>query len=69
MLTHVVAATHRRNADVALYTLRSIRAIDATRVEAKYSYRVTRTTCEGTALLETERVGNETFIRRIRANC
>ncbi|MGJ7509857.1 hypothetical protein [Variovorax sp. GT1P44] len=49
--------------------IRSIRAIDANLVEAKYSYRVSRTACEGTALLETEQVGDATFIRRIRANC
>ncbi|MDM0109610.1 hypothetical protein QTH97_32140 [Variovorax sp. J22R24] len=49
--------------------IRSIRSIDASVVEAKYSYRVSRTTCEGTAIVETERVGQETLIRRIRANC
>ncbi|MDM0109954.1 hypothetical protein QTH97_33945 [Variovorax sp. J22R24] len=49
--------------------IRSIRPIDASLVEAKYSYRVSRTTCEGTAIVETERIGRETFIRRIRANC
>ncbi|MDM0032109.1 hypothetical protein QTI33_08155 [Variovorax sp. J22P271] len=49
--------------------VRSIRPIDATLVEARYSYRVSRTTCEGTAFVETERVGRKTLIRRIRANC
>ncbi|MDM0032240.1 hypothetical protein QTI33_08865 [Variovorax sp. J22P271] len=49
--------------------VRSIRSIDASVIEAKYSYRVSRTTCEGTAFVETERVGRETLIRRIRANC
>ncbi|MDM0028335.1 hypothetical protein QTI27_27680 [Variovorax sp. J31P216] len=49
--------------------IRSIRPIDASVVEAKYSYRISRTTCEGTAFVETERVGGATLIRRIRANC
>ncbi|MDM0050407.1 hypothetical protein [Variovorax sp. J22R115] len=49
--------------------IRSIRSINASLVEAKYSYRVSRTTCEGTAIVETERVGQETLIRRIHANC
>ncbi|MDM0035709.1 hypothetical protein QTI33_26490 [Variovorax sp. J22P271] len=49
--------------------VRSIRAIDASVVEAKYSYRISKTRCEGTAFVETERVGRETLIRRIRANC
>lgn len=49
--------------------VRSIRPTDTGLVEAKYSYRVARTTCEGTAIIETERVSQETLIRRIRANC
>jgi limonene-1,2-epoxide hydrolase len=49
--------------------LRSIRPINATHVEAKYSYRVSRTTCEGTAIVETEQVRQQTLIRSIRANC
>jgi hypothetical protein len=49
--------------------IRSIRPIDARLVEARYSYRVSKTTCEGTAIVETERVSQETLIRSIRANC
>jgi hypothetical protein len=48
---------------------RSIRPIDARLVEAKYSYRVSTTTCEGTAIVETQRVSQETLTRSIRANC
>jgi hypothetical protein len=50
-------------------SLRSIRLIDASLLEAKYSYRVSTTTCEGTAIVETQRVSQETLIRSIRANC
>jgi hypothetical protein len=50
-------------------SLRSIRPIDERRVEARYSYRVSRSTCEGRAIVETERVAREVLIRRIRANC
>ncbi|MDM0078626.1 hypothetical protein QTH90_29760 [Variovorax sp. J2P1-59] len=49
--------------------IRSLRAIDDRRVEARYSYRVSRTTCEGTAIVETQRVGQQILIRSIRANC
>lgn len=49
--------------------IRSIRPIDARRVEAKYSYQFSTTTCEGTAIVETQRVSQETLIRSIRANC
>jgi hypothetical protein len=49
--------------------VRSIRPLDARRVEVKYSYRVASTRCEGTAVVETQRTGNETLIRRILANC
>jgi len=49
--------------------LRSIRQIGANVVEAKYSYRVTRTVCEGTAIVETETGRGRPLIRRIRANC
>lgn len=49
--------------------LHSVRALDAHRVEAKYSYRISRRTCEGTAIVETERLREKTLIRSIRANC
>ncbi|WP_076999956.1 hypothetical protein [Variovorax sp. KK3] len=49
--------------------LQSVRQIDADRVEARYSYRATRTPCQGVAIVETERVMDQTLIRRIRANC
>ena len=49
--------------------IRSIRSTDDGLVEARYSYRYSTTTCEGTALVETEQVGGGTLIRRIRANC
>jgi hypothetical protein len=49
--------------------VRSIRQIDAQAVEARYTYRATRTVCEGVALVRTERIGGQTVIRSIRANC
>lgn len=49
--------------------LRSIRKVDKNRVEARYSYRVSKTRCDGTALVETESVREQTLIRSIRANC
>lgn len=49
--------------------IRSIRAVDGNHVEAKYRYRATRTPCEGTAIVETESVRQQTLIRSIRANC
>jgi len=49
--------------------IRSIRPIDTSLVEAKYRYRASTTTCEGTAIVETQRVSQETLIRSIRANC
>ena len=49
--------------------IRSIRALDENHVEAKYRYRATRTPCEGTAIVETESVRQQTLIRSIRANC
>lgn len=50
-------------------SIRSIRQIDAHAVEARYTYRATRTVCEGVALVRTERVAEQTVIRSIRANC
>jgi hypothetical protein len=50
-------------------SIRSIRQIDAHAVEARYTYRATRTACEGVALVHTERVADQTVIRSIRANC
>lgn len=50
-------------------SIRSIRRIEANVVEAKYSYRVTKTACEGTAIVQTEVVLQDTLIRSIRANC
>lgn len=50
-------------------SLESLRPIAANRFEAKYSYRATRTPCRATAIVETEVVGERTFIRRIHATC
>lgn len=50
-------------------SVRSIRQIDAHAVEARYTYRATRTLCEGVALVRTERIAEQTVIRSIRANC
>jgi hypothetical protein len=50
-------------------SVRSIRQIDANAVEARYTYRATRTLCEGVALVRTERIAEQTVIRSIRANC
>lgn len=50
-------------------TVESLRPIAANRFEAKYSYRATRTPCRATAIVETEVVGERTFIRRIHATC
>lgn len=50
-------------------SIRSIRQIDAHAVEARYTYRATRSVCEGVALVRTERVADQTVIRSIRANC
>lgn len=49
--------------------LQSIRPIGGNLVEARYSYRATASRCEATAIIETEVVAQQTFIRRIRANC
>lgn len=49
--------------------VRSIRTIDKNRVEVRYRYRATKTPCEGTAIVETESVLQQTLIRSIRANC
>jgi len=49
--------------------IRSIRPLDERRVEAKYSYRASGTPCEGTAIVETQRVSEQVLIRSIRANC
>lgn len=49
--------------------VRSVRKVDRNFVEARYSYRVSKTKCEGTALVETEVVHEQTLIRSIRANC
>lgn len=49
--------------------IRSIRAIDENRVEARYRYRATKTPCEGRAIVETQSVRQQTLIRSIRANC
>ena len=50
-------------------SVRSIRQIDAHAVEARYTYRATRTVCEGVALVRTERIAQQTVIRSISANC
>jgi hypothetical protein len=50
-------------------SIRSVRQIESDRLEVRYSYRVTKTTCEGTALVTTEAIGPRTLIRSIQANC
>jgi hypothetical protein len=47
----------------------SLRPVADNRIEAKYRYRATRTPCRATATVETEVVGERTFIRGIRATC
>ena len=47
----------------------SLRQIDAQRLEVRYSYRVDKTTCEGTAIVTTEQVADRVMIRSIQANC
>ncbi|MGK6311175.1 hypothetical protein [Variovorax sp. DT-64] len=49
--------------------LRSVRRLDGSRIEARYSYRATAARCEATAIVETERVRDAAVIRGIRANC
>jgi hypothetical protein len=49
--------------------LRSVRRLDGSRIEARYSYRATVARCEATAIVETERVRDAAVIRSIRANC
>ncbi|WP_213956562.1 MULTISPECIES: hypothetical protein [unclassified Variovorax] len=49
--------------------LRSVRPLGGGRVEARYRYRATTTTCEATAVVQTETVGDKTLIRSISANC
>lgn len=49
--------------------LRSVRRLDGSRIEARYSYRATIARCEATAIVETERVRDAAVIRGIRANC
>ncbi|MEJ8847940.1 hypothetical protein [Variovorax rhizosphaerae] len=49
--------------------LRSVRPLGAGRVEARYRYRATKNTCEATAIVQTEVIGDKTLIRSIRANC
>ena len=49
--------------------LRSVRRLDGSRIEARYSYRATVARCEATAIVETERVRDAAVIRGIRANC
>ena len=49
--------------------VRSIRQLDARVVEARYTYRATRTRCEGRALVTTEPSSRSTVIRSIAANC
>lgn len=49
--------------------LRSVRRLDGSRIEARYSYRATVARCEATAIVETERVREGAVIRSIRANC
>ena len=50
-------------------SMESLRQVAVDRFEAKYSYRATRTPCRATATVETEVVGERTFIRRIQATC
>ena len=50
-------------------SVESLRTVAVNRFEVKYSYRATRTPCRATAIVETEVVGERTFIRRIQATC
>ncbi|MDM0014819.1 hypothetical protein QTH87_20415 [Variovorax sp. J22P168] len=49
--------------------LLSVRPLDARRVEARYRYRATHSRCDGTAIVDTERVAQRVVIRSIQANC
>ncbi|VTU26554.1 hypothetical protein H4CHR_01818 [Variovorax sp. PBS-H4] len=49
--------------------LRSVRRLDGSRIEARYSYKASAARCEATAIVETERVRDAAVIRSIRANC
>ena len=49
--------------------MESLRPVAVNRFEATYSYRATRTPCRATATVETEVIGERTFIRRIQATC
>jgi hypothetical protein len=49
--------------------INSIRQIDSTSVEVKYTYRYTKTQCNGTALVDTEFFMGNTLIKKIKANC
>lgn len=47
----------------------SIRQIDSTTVEVKYTYRYTKAQCKGVAVVETEFFMGNTLIKKIKANC
>lgn len=47
----------------------SIEMVAPNRVLARYAYRASRAWCRTTATIETEAIGQETFIRSIRARC
>jgi hypothetical protein len=49
--------------------MESLRPIAENRFEAKYSYRAARTPCRATAMVDTEVIGQRTFIKGIRATC
>lgn len=49
--------------------LQSVRRLDGSRIEARYSYRATVARCDATAIVETERVRDAAVIRGIHANC
>lgn len=50
-------------------TIESLRPVGTHRFEATYSYRATRSRCRATAIVETEVIRQQTFIRSIRAPC
>lgn len=50
-------------------TVQSIDKLDKDTVQVRYTYRVTKTQCDGTAVVQTEYVLGNTLIRSIKANC
>jgi len=49
--------------------IESVETVAPNRVLARYAYRASRAWCRTTATIETEAIGQETFIRSIKARC